>query len=143
MSKRVLILCTGNSARSQMAEGLWNKYGGGAWEAQSAGSSPAGYVHPLAIRAMSEVGIDISRGRSKSINEVLGQDFDLVVTVCENAKESCPVLPGAKDRLHWSFDDPAAAKGDDAEKLRVFRRVRDEVAAAVRTHLSEPSQDQR
>jgi len=143
MSKRVLILCTGNSARSQMAEGFWNKYGADTWEAQSAGSSPAGYVHLLAIKAMAEVGIDISGGHSKSIDEVFGQAFDLVVTVCDNAKESCPVLPGAKERLHWPFDDPAAAKGGDAEKLWAFRRVRDEIAAAIQAYLLEARQKQR
>jgi arsenate reductase len=126
-----------------MAEGFWNKYGGDAWDAQSAGSSPAGYVHPLAIKAMAEVGIDISRRRSKSVDEVFGQNVDLVVTVCDNAKESCPVLPGAKERLHWPFDDPAAAKGGDAEKLWAFRRVRDEVAAAIRAYLLGTRQNQR
>jgi arsenate reductase len=136
MRKRVLILCTGNSARSQMAEGLWNKYGEGEWDAQSAGSSPAGYVHPLAIRVMAELGIDISRGRSKRVDEVSGQNFDLVVTVCDNAKESCPVLPGAKERVHWPFDDPAAAEGGDVEKLWAFRRSRDEIAAKVRGYVA-------
>jgi len=136
MKKRVLILCTGNSARSQMAEGLWNKYGKGTWEAQSAGSSPAGYVHPMAIKTMAEIGIDIGGGRSKHVDDVSGQSFDLVVTVCDNVKEACPVLPGAKERLHWPFDDPAAAEGGGTEKLRAFRRVRDEIAAKVRGYVA-------
>jgi arsenate reductase (thioredoxin) len=136
MTKRVLILCTGNSARSQMAEGLWNQYASGEWKAESAGSSPAGYVHPFAIQAMAEIGIDISRGRSKSVDEVVGQNVDLAVTVCDNAKKSCPVLPGAKERLHWPFDDPAAATGGDDQKLWAFRRVRDEIAARIRAYLT-------
>ena len=136
MKKRVLILCTGNSARSQMAEGFWSKYGDGAWEAQSAGSSPAGYVHPLAIQTMAEIGIDIRSSRSKHINEGSGQNFDLVVTVCDKAKGSCPMLPGAKKRLHWPFDDPAAVHGGEVEELQTFRRVRDEIAASVRAYVS-------
>ncbi len=136
MQKRVLILCTGNSARSQMAEGLWNKYGQGAWQAQSAGSSPAGYVHPLAIKAMAEMGIDISQGRSKRVDEVSGESFDLVVTVCDQAREACPVLAGAKELLHWSFDDPAASKGGYDEELWAFRRVRDEIVTKVRDYLT-------
>ncbi|MFN0198590.1 MAG: arsenate reductase ArsC [Planctomycetaceae bacterium] len=133
--KRVLILCTGNSCRSQMAEGLWNRLGTGAWEAFSAGSKPAGYVHPLAIRAMSELQIDISRNTSKHLSEFESQPFDLVVTVCDNAKESCPVFLGARMTLHWPFDDPAHAQGCDEEKMAEFRRVRDEISDRIRQFL--------
>jgi arsenate reductase (thioredoxin) len=135
--KRVLILCTGNSCRSQMAEALWEQLGNGDWESKSAGSKPSGYVHPLAIRAMQELGIDISENASKSLNQFRDEAFDLVVTVCDNAKESCPVFPGAKETLHWPFDDPADATETDEEKMVVFRRVRDEIGAKIREYLSE------
>lgn len=128
--KRVLILCTGNSARSQMAEGLLRHDGGGRFEASSAGTRP-GHVRPEAIAAMHELGIDISRHRSKSVDEMLGQQFDYVITVCDNARGSCPVFPAETKRLHWSFDDPAAATGDEPERLAVFRRVRDEIRARL------------
>jgi len=124
--KRVLILCTGNSARSQMAEGLLRHDGGARFEVESAGVI-ASFVRPPAIEAMKEIGIDISGHRSKSVEEFTGQDFDYVITVCDNAKENCPVFPGKTQRIHWSFDDPAEAEGDDGEKLAVFRRVRDEI----------------
>ncbi len=133
--KRVLILCTGNSCRSQMAEALWNNLGQGEWSAASAGSKPAGYVHPLAVRAMRELDSDISANESKSLAEFQNQPFDLVVTVCDNAKESCPAFPGARQTLHWPFDDPAHAGGSDEEKMQVFRRVRDEIAARIREYL--------
>jgi arsenate reductase len=103
MVKRVLILCTGNSSRSQMAEPLWESLGNGEWQAESAGSKPSGYVHPMAIQAMQELGIDISKNQSKSLARFQEHAFDLVVTVCVNAKESCPVFPGAKETLHWPF----------------------------------------
>ena len=119
-----------------MAEGLWKELAKGDWQAQSAGSSPAGFVHPLAIRVMSEIGIDIGSQRSKHVREVAGQEFDLVVTVCDNAKESCPVLPGAKKVVHRPFDDPASVRGSDDEKLGAFRRVRDEIAACIRDELN-------
>ena len=135
MPKRVLILCTGNSCRSQMAEGLWRKLGEGEWESFSAGSNPAGYVHPMAIEAAGEVGVDISGGISKHLNEFVKQPFDIVVTVCGGAQESCPALPGAKKVVHWPFDDPAGAAGADEEKREVFRRVRDEIAARVEKYL--------
>jgi arsenate reductase (thioredoxin) len=131
--KRVLILCTGNSCRSQMAEALWNNLGQGKWQAFSAGLKPAGYVHPLALQVMSESGFDLSQNRSKHLDEFLDEPFDLVVTVCDNAKAACPVLPGAKQVLHWPFDDPAHAGGTKAEKLVVFRSVRDQ----IRTRISE------
>lgn len=133
--KRVLILCTGNSCRSQMAEALWEKLGQEQWHAESAGSRPSGYVHPLAIQAMEELGVDLSEHRSKSLEEFLDQSFDLVVTVCENAKESCPIFPGASQTLHWPFPDPADATGSDEEKLPVFRKVRDDIKTKIESYL--------
>jgi arsenate reductase len=135
MGERVLILCTGNSCRSQLAEALWRELGGGAWQAASAGSRPAGFVHPLAVRAMREVGLDLAAARSKSIDDFADERFDLVVTVCDAAKESCPILPEAKRTLHWPFEDPALAVGTEEERLDAFRRVRDEIAAKIRSFL--------
>jgi arsenate reductase (thioredoxin) len=135
--KRVLILCTGNSCRSQMAETLWEILGKGEWESESAGLKPSGYVHPLAIRAMQELDIDISQNTSKSVEQFQDQSFDLVVTVCDNAKQSCPVFPGATQVLHWPFDDPADATGTEDEKMAVFRRVRDEIQQTIRRSLAE------
>jgi len=135
MTKRVLILCTGNSCRSQMAEALWAELGGGDWQTESAGSRPSGYVHPLAIEAMRELEIDISGHVSKSLDLFRDQQFDLVVTVCDNAKESCPVFPAATTTLHWPFDDPADATGTDEEKKTVFRRVRDEIKTKIHHYL--------
>ena len=132
---RVLILCTGNSARSQMAEGLLRHDGGNRFEVESAGTKP-GHVRPEAIAAMREVGIDLSEHRSKSVDEFLGQEFDYVITVCDNAKESCPVFPGRVRRVHWSFEDPAAAMGDETAKLSVFRRVRDEIREKLREFIA-------
>ena len=134
--KRVLILCTGNSARSQMAEGLLRKIGGNRVEVESAGVI-ASFVRLQAIEAMKEVGIDISHHRSKSVEEFTGQDFDYVITVCDNAKESCPVFPAKIKRIHWSFDDPAEATGTDEEKLAVFRRVRDEIREKLSAFVEE------
>ena len=134
--KRVLILCTGNSCRSQMAEALWESLGEGDWESESAGSKPSGYVHPLAVQAMQELDIDISKHTSKSLEQFQDQDFDLVITVCDNAKESCPVFVGAKETLHWPFDDPADATGSDEEKMTMFRRVRDEIKNRIQTYLN-------
>ena len=130
--KRVLILCTGNSARSQMAEGLLRHDGGDRFEVMSAGTISS-FVRPQAIEAMREIGIDISGQRSKALDEFLDQPFDYVITVCDNAKESCPVFPGKAERIHWSFDDPAEAEGSEEEKLAFFRRVRNE----IREHLRE------
>ncbi len=130
--KRVLILCTGNSARSQMAEGLLRQDAGERFAVESAGTKP-GMVRPEAIAVMKELGIDISGHRSKHVDEFEGQRFDYVITVCDNARESCPVFFGAAKRLHQSFDDPAALKGSEEERLGVFRRVRDE----LRTYLAE------
>jgi arsenate reductase len=129
--KRVLILCTGNSARSQMAEGLLRHLAGVCFEVASAGVAPA-EVRPEAIAVMRELGIDISHHRSKSVDEFLGQDFDYVITVCDNANEQCPIFPSNTKRIHWSFEDPAAAAGDEQARLAVFRRVRDEIFDRLR-----------
>jgi arsenate reductase len=125
----VLILCTGNSCRSHLAEGVLRAAAGDFLNVASAGSKPAGYVHPLAIRAMGEIGIDISAHRSKHLSEFLAQNVETVITVCGNADQACPVFPGQVNRHHWPFDDPAHAAGTDEEKLAVFRRVRDEIRA--------------
>ena len=125
--KRVLILCTGNSARSQMAEGLLRHLAAERFEVASAGVAP-GHVRPEAVEVMRELGIDISSHRSKSVDEFLEQEFDYVITVCDNANEQCPVFPGRTKRIHWSFDDPAAAQGDESARLGFFRRVRDEIS---------------
>lgn len=124
---RVLVLCTGNSARSQMAEGLLRHDGGGEFEVFSAGTKPS-QVRPEAIAAMREIGIDISGHHSKSVDEFVGQEFDYVITVCDNAKESCPVFPGKTNRIHQSFEDPPPPEvGDEATRRTIFRRVRDEI----------------
>lgn len=124
LKKRVLILCTGNSARSQMAEGLLRNIAGDQFEVFSAGTQPVG-LNPNAVKVMSEIGIDISGHRSKSVEEFAGQEFDYVITVCDNAKESCPIFPGTGMRLHHSFEDPANVP--DVEKLQTFERVRDQI----------------
>ena len=134
--KRVLFLCTGNSCRSHMAEGLLRALGGDRFEVFSAGAKPAGYVHPLAIRAMQELNIDISRHTSKSLDVFDGQNFDYLITVCDNAREACPAYAGAARQLHWSFDDPAHAPGTEEEKLRIFRRVRDEIRQRIQQFLA-------
>jgi len=126
MKKRVLILCTGNSARSQMAEGLLDHDAGDRFEAESAGTKP-GQVRPEAITVMKELGIDISGHRSKHVDEFKDQSFDYVLTVCDNAKENCPVYPGQTKRIHKAFEDPAAFQGSETERLALFRRVRDEI----------------
>jgi len=123
----VLILCTGNSCRSHMAEGILRQAAGDFLDVQSAGSKPSGYVHPLAIKALAEIGIDISQHRSKSMTEFLQQPVETVITVCGNADQVCPHYPGQVDRFHWPFDDPAHATGTEDEILAVFRRVRDEI----------------
>ena len=127
---RVLILCTGNSARSQMAEGLLRHDAGNVFDVFSAGTKPT-RVRPEAITVMREVGIDISGHRSKSVDEFAGQDFDYVITVCDNAKESCPIFPAKTKRLHWSIEDPAAVQGSEEEILTAFRRIRDELRARL------------
>jgi arsenate reductase len=130
--EKVLILCTGNSARSQMAEGLLRHDAGDRFEVDSAGTKP-GTVRPEAIAVMKEIGIDISGHRSKSVDEFAGQSFDYVLTVCDNAKESCPVYPGHANRLHHAFEDPAATDGPEGERLALFRRVRDEIRDYLKT----------
>ena len=123
----VLILCTGNSCRSHMAEGVLKKVAGDFLDVQSAGSKPAGYVHPLAIQVMKEIGIDISAHRSKSMNEFLDKSIETVITVCGNADQACPIFPGQVNRYHWGFFDPAKAEGTEEEKLHIFREVRDQM----------------
>jgi arsenate reductase (thioredoxin) len=123
----VLILCTGNSCRSHMAEGILRQAAGDLLNVQSAGSKPAGYVHPLAVRALAEIGIDLSSHRSKHLNEFLTAPVETVITVCGNADQVCPAFPGQINRHHWGFDDPAHATGTEEEQLAVFRRVRDEI----------------
>ena len=127
---KVLFLCTGNSARSQMAEGYLRHAAGDRYDVVSAGIAPQG-LNPLAVEAMREIGIDISAHRSKDAGEFLGQSIPFVVTVCDHAKEHCPIFPGAYKSMHWSLEDPAAAQGSKEEKLAVFRRVRDQIRAAV------------
>jgi arsenate reductase (thioredoxin) len=124
---RVLILCTGNSCRSHMAEGILRAAAGDLLEVDSAGSNPAGYVHPQAIEALREIGLDIAGHTSKHMNEFLDRDIDTVITVCGNADQACPVFPGQVHRYHWPFDDPAHAEGTDEEIAAEFRRVRDEI----------------
>ena len=127
MPPLILILCTGNSCRSHLAEGILRHALGEAWEVASAGSQPAGCVHPLAIRAMAEIGMDISGHRSKHLDEFLTREVETVITVCGNADEACPMFPGQLSRHHWGFDDPAHATGTEEEQMQVFRRVRDEI----------------
>jgi len=125
--KRVLILCTGNSCRSQMAEGWVNHELGETWQARSAGTRPAEAVHALAVLVMAEVGVDISPGRPRLVDTYLNESWDLVITVCDSARESCPVFPGPVEALHLSFPDPAEAEGTDDEIMAVFRTVRDAI----------------
>ena len=125
--KRVLILCTGNSCRSQMAEGLVNHVLGDRWEASSAGTHPAAAVHPLAVRAMAEAGIDIAGAVPRHVDTLVGESWDLVVTVCDAARESCPVFPHPVEQLHVSFPDPALAQGSEDERIAEFRTVRDDI----------------
>ena len=128
---RVLFVCTHNSARSQMAEGFLREYGAGRFEVFSAGTE-ATAVRPEAIEAMAEVGIDISGQESKTVDRYLGESFAWVITVCDQAREACPIFPGANEMAHWGFDDPSAATGDEEARMAVFRRVRDEIARRVR-----------
>ena len=123
----VLILCTGNSCRSHLAEGILRHVAGDLLEVASAGSKPAGYVHPLAIKALQEIGIDISTHTSKHMHEFLTRPVETVITVCGNADQACPLFPGQLNRHHWPFEDPAHAKGSEEEQFAVFRRVRDEI----------------
>ena len=132
MKQRVLFLCTHNSARSQMAEGLLRHFGGDRFTAFSAGTE-ATHVRPLAIKAMAELGIDIADQESKTLNRYLNEPFDEVITVCDAAAEACPIFPGATHRRHWSLEDPSQAKGSEEEQLAVYRRVRD----ALQSHIEQ------
>ena len=127
MKPTVLILCTGNSCRSHLAEGVLRQAAGDLFDVHSAGSKPAGYVHPKAVEVMKEIGIDISRNTSKHMNEFLSRKIDTVITVCGNADQACPMFPSQVNRYHWGFEDPAHAQGTDEEILAVFRRVRDQI----------------
>jgi arsenate reductase len=142
MTKKILVLCTGNSARSQMAEGLFRVEGGGGFEISSAGTKP-GSVRPEAIAVMREIGIDLSGHRSKSVDEFSGQSFDYVVTVCDNARDACPVFPAGAQRIHWSFEDPAAVQGGELERLAAFRRIRDGIHERVRAFYRERAAEAR
>ena len=133
---RVLILCTGNSCRSHMAEGILRHAAGDLFEVFSAGSKPAGYVHPKAIAALAELGIDISQHTSKHMNEFLTRDIDTVITVCGNADQACPMFPGQVNRYHWGFSDPAHATGTEEEIMAEFRRVRDEIKLVFEAYAS-------
>lgn len=132
MKTRVLILCTGNSARSQMAEGLLRGMAGDRFEVASAGVAPT-RVRPEAIEAMREIDIDISEHRSKSVDEFLGQSFDYVITVCDNANQQCPMFPGKAERIHWSIPDPAEVAGDQNARLAAFRSARDDLRRRLKT----------
>lgn len=134
MKRNVLFLCTGNSCRSHLAEAIVNARLGDAWEAVSAGTQPAGYVHPKALAALAEIGIQHT-GRSKRADEFRSVDFDVVVTVCDDAAENCPVWLGKGKRVHIGFDDPAKAEGSDEQVMAVFRRVRDEILEKIPTYL--------
>jgi arsenate reductase len=138
IKKKVLFLCTGNSARSQIAEGLMKSMGGEQWEVKSAGILPS-YVHPLAIRVMDEVGIDISNQTSKSQDQFLKEGFDYIITLCDHAAMACPNFPGQGIRLHWSIKDPAMAIGTMDERVAVFRRARDEIRTRIELLLKSKS----
>jgi len=138
IKKKVLFLCTGNSARSQIAEGLMKSMGGEQMEVKSAGILPS-HVHPLAIRVMDEVGIDISKQTSKSQNQFLKEEFDYIITLCDHAAMACPNFPGQGKRLHWSIEDPAMAIGTMDERVAVFRRARDEIRTRIEQFLRSKS----
>lgn len=132
----ILVLCTGNSCRSHIAEGFLRAASGGVFEVASAGSKPAGYVHPLSIKAMAEVGIDLSKHTSKHMNEFLNRPVETVITVCGNADQACPVFPGQLNRYHWPFLDPAHAPGNEEEQMKVFREVRDQIRAVFEAYAA-------
>ncbi len=134
MKKKILVLCTGNSCRSQMAEGYFRHLAGQRFDVFSAGLEPS-IVNPKAIKVMQEDGIDISSHTSKDVDRFIGQQFDYIITVCDNAKERCPFFPGQAERIHWSFEDPAAAQGTEAEVLSVFRKVRNQIKAKITQFL--------
>lgn len=133
--KRVLVLCTGNSCRSQMAEALFEKLSSNEWKADSAGTNPSGYVHPMAIKAMDELDVDLASNSSDHVDSFAEVNYDLVVTVCDHANETCPVFPGETDVRHWPFPDPADATGTDEEVYAVFTTVRDDISARIRSFL--------
>ena len=133
--KKVLFLCTGNSARSQMAEEFLRHMAGDKFEVFSAGIKPT-QVSSLAIKVMNEIGIDISKHRSKSVMEFIAQNFDYVITVCGNAQKTCPVFPGEHEKIHWDLEDPAGAQGSEEEKLSVFRKIRDEIKKNILTFIN-------
>jgi arsenate reductase len=139
LKSKVLFLCTGNSARSQMAEAFLRDMASDRFEALSAGITPRG-LHPFAVEVMQEIGIDISQQRSKDVREFLGTPIPYIVTVCDNAKEHCPVFPGTYKYMHWSFEDPAAAQGTEEQTLVVFRRVRDEIARRIESEFAATKQ---
>ncbi len=134
MKKRILFICTHNSARSQIAEGLLRSLAADRFDAFSAGTE-ATHIRPLAIKAMNEIGIDISGQQSKTLNRYLSEPFDVVITVCDTAAEACPIFPGAVQRRHWSFEDPSQATGSQEEQLAVYRRIRDEIRARIENEL--------
>ncbi len=134
MEKRVLILCTGNSCRSQFAEAIVNHDLAGTWQAFSAGTQPVGFVHPLALRTLEEIGIQHT-GISKSVDHFRGEDFDVVITVCDDAAENCPVWLGKGRRVHIGFPDPAKAEGSDDERMMAFRQVRDDIRSQIVMYL--------
>jgi arsenate reductase (thioredoxin) len=135
-SPLILVLCTGNSCRSHLAEGFLRQAAGDAFRIASAGSKPSGYVHPLAVRAMAEVGIDISNHTSKHMNDFLDRQVETVITVCGNADQACPIFPGQVNRHHWPFLDPAHATGTEEEQMQVFRTVRDEIRRVFEAYAS-------
>jgi arsenate reductase len=133
--QRVLVLCTGNSCRSQLAEAIWRHEAGDRYEVQSAGTAPKS-VNPLTLKVLEEIGVSTAGLRSKQVNEIDTRNIDLLITVCDHAKENCPILPGNFQRIHWPFDDPAATQGSEEEVLPVFRRVRDQIRERIKQHLA-------
>jgi arsenate reductase (thioredoxin) len=133
--KKLLVLCTGNSARSQMAEGLLRHEGGDRFDVFSAGTKPS-QVRPEAVAVMNEIGLDISSHRSKSVDEFIAQDLEFVITVCNHAKETCPIFPGITKMLHWPFDDPAAVEGPENVRLSAFRKIRDQIQGRIMVFLN-------
>ena len=136
MKPTVLILCTGNSCRSHIAEGILRHVAGDLVNVRSAGSQPAGYVHPMAIEVMTEIGIDISQHHSKHLNEFLNENVQTVITVCGNADQACPMFPGQVTRYHWGFEDPAKATGDEATIRETFRAIRDQIRLVFEAYVS-------
>jgi thioredoxin type arsenate reductase len=134
--RRVLLLCTHNSARSQMAEGWLRHYAAGAFDVVSAGTEPRPAVHPLAVRVMADAGVDLAGQRPKSLAPFVGQRFDFVITVCDRARDACPTFPDDPVKIHWTFADPAAAEGTEAERTEVFRRTRDAIQHRVRLFVN-------